>query len=141
MARREAVPVAVIALIVLIALIYFIYTLYSDVNYRDNYENPNKNYLGNSVEECSRIRFMCVEGYKHFEDGYGCGCEKLEGSTDNENTGEKNFCSPESRKAGACITLYDPVCGWKGNNRLGAYSNSCVACMNANVEYWTAGEC
>jgi uncharacterized protein len=61
---------------------------------------------------------------------------------------EKHYCSPESRKAEVCPTLYQPVCGWfSADIKCFAYpcaanaANSCIACMNENVEYWTEGEC
>ncbi len=67
----------------------------------------------------------------------------------NPETGSaKNYCTAESRNADACIELYDPVCGWFGQDVqclrypcADTYSNSCFACMNENVEYWTEGEC
>ncbi len=34
-----------------------------------------KKYVGNSAEECSRIKFFCAEGYEYFEDENGCGCQ------------------------------------------------------------------
>ena len=139
MARNSnIIIVSLIALIVLGILIYLIYSL-NMTNYNDDYKNnedSNNNYIGNSVEECSRIQFICTEGYKRFDDNNGCGCEKI--ADENSN---KNYCYPESREAGACITLYDPVCGWKNNEKIGTYSNSCFACMDRNVEYWTNGEC
>ncbi len=61
---------------------------------------------------------------------------------------EKNFCSAESRKAEACITIYQPVCGYFNSSIqcikapcAGTYSNSCVACMDGKVDYWISGEC
>ncbi|GEM_PF-6189611 len=61
---------------------------------------------------------------------------------------EKNFCSAESREADACILIYQPVCGYFNSSIqcirapcAGTYSNSCVACADEKVEYWTYGEC
>lgn len=60
----------------------------------------------------------------------------------------RNNCSDESRKVDACIELYQPVCGWNGPEIqcfrypcASTYSNSCFACQNEIVEYWTDGEC
>jgi hypothetical protein len=61
----------------------------------------------------------------------------------------KRFCGPESRNADACIALYDPVCGWSDPGEINCiafpcastYSNSCVACSDDTVLYWTEGEC
>ena len=50
----------------------------------------------------------------------------------------KNYCAPESRQADACITLYEPVCGYPEEE---TYSNSCFACMEEEVEYWVDGDC
>lgn len=35
-------------------------------------------YVGNSVDECSRIRFVCQEGEEYFSDDAGCGCKDIE---------------------------------------------------------------
>ena len=61
----------------------------------------------------------------------------------------QNFCPPESRNVDACITLYDPVCGWNDPDEIqcikfpcaSTYSNSCNACKNSDVLYWTSGVC
>ncbi|MCS7109488.1 MAG: hypothetical protein NZ903_01695 [Candidatus Micrarchaeota archaeon] len=60
----------------------------------------------------------------------------------------KNYCTEESRKAEVCIAVYDPVCGWFNSSIkcvrypcAETYSNSCFACMDEKVEYWTKGEC
>jgi len=50
---------------------------------------------------------------------------------------EKHFCSDESRKADACIEIYQPVCGSDART----YSNSCFACINQNVFFYLEGEC
>jgi hypothetical protein len=39
------------------------------------FAEPGKNYVGKSLEECSRIKFMCVEGTTYFSDRCGCGCQ------------------------------------------------------------------
>lgn len=62
--------------------------------------------------------------------------------------GGQTYCSPESRNADACAEIYQPVCGWFGQDVqcvvypcATAFSNSCEACMNPTVEYYTPGEC
>lgn len=64
------------------------------------------------------------------------------------NNEDKTYCSQDSRNAEACITLYKPVCGWFSENIqcirypcAQTYSNSCEACKNADVSYFTSGEC
>lgn len=60
----------------------------------------------------------------------------------------KTFCTPESRLSEVCITLYKPVCGYFNQSIqcikapcADTYSNSCVACLDQKVSYWTEGEC
>ena len=109
----------------------------------EDVDNPNRNYHSKDVEECSRTQILCVEGMKFFSDKTGCGCELKEFEE------EKFFCSNESRNAEACITLYDPVCGWNDPDIIkcikfpcaNTYSNSCFACMDENVLYYTKGVC
>ncbi len=69
---------------------------------------------------------------------------------DTENNEKEIFdCSDESRNAEACIEIYEPVCGWFNSSRIQcikypcaqAFSNSCFACQNPDVEYYTKGEC
>lgn len=103
--------------------------------------NSNKNYHSRDVEECLTTQILCVKGMKFFSDETGCGCEIV-------NDG-KNFCPPESRNAGACIALYDPVCGWNNPEKIqcikypcaNTYSNSCFACLDENVLYYTKEVC
>ena len=71
-------------------------------------------------------------------------------TTNEKNPGEKqrNYCTPESKKADFCTQEYAPVCGWynKEFNCIKypcaeTYSNQCHACKDEKVEYWTQGEC
>jgi hypothetical protein len=62
--------------------------------------------------------------------------------------GEKFECEPGSRLAEACIEIYQPVCGWNDDTIkcfaypcASTYGNSCKACQNEVVEYYTSGEC
>lgn len=62
-----------------------------------------------------------------------------------ENT---TYCAPEQREADVCIASYQPVCGWFNENIkcikypcADTYSNSCGACKDEKVEYYTEGEC
>lgn len=62
---------------------------------------------------------------------------------------EKIFCEDSDRDADFCIELYKPVCGWNDPEKIQCikypcattYSNSCFACQNEDVLYWTEGEC
>ena len=47
------------------------------ISQQQTVETPDKNYVGYSVEECSRIQVTCVEGFQRFDDDSGCGCEVI----------------------------------------------------------------
>ena len=60
---------------------------------------------------------------------------------------DKVYC-PEEKGGDFCIQEYKPVCGWFNENIkcikypcAETFSNSCFACLNEDVEYWTDGEC
>lgn len=104
-----------------------------------------KQYVGYSEEECSKISVLCTPDREYFSDEIGCGCELKE-----KEFGEgKFFCSNESRNVDACIEIYQPVCGWNDPEKIqcikfpcaDTFSNSCFACMDENVLYYTEGEC
>lgn len=142
MGRKEVIIIAII-FVLLIVLATYIFSSYSDSKYNDS----GKKYVGNSLEECSRIKFMCENGYEFFQDGKGCGCQIVSEESTDENLA-KNYCSPDSKKSQFCTQIYNPVCGWNGPEIqcikypcAKTYSNSCFACINEDVEYWTAGEC
>ncbi len=105
-------------------------------------KDAGKRYIGKSLDECSRIKFMCEQSSEYFSDECGCGC-KLK-----EEAGQ-NYCTPGQRSADVCITLYEPVCGWFDPQKIQCikypcaqtFSNSCFACMDEKVLYWTEGEC
>ncbi|MFH1649233.1 MAG: hypothetical protein ABIA93_01665 [Candidatus Woesearchaeota archaeon] len=99
-------------------------------------------YIGNSPEECSRIRFTCAVGEPFFDDK-GCGCT---GGVYPEENG--TACNTEQRDVGACYEIYQPVCGWFNQSIqcirypcASTYSNDCFACQDGKVEYYTPGEC
>lgn len=63
-------------------------------------------------------------------------------------SGTVSYCPSSSREPGACIELYSPVCGWfKPSVQCIKYpcaqtfSNSCFACKDDKVLYYTQGEC
>ena len=51
---------------------------------------------------------------------------------------ERKYCIESSRNVEVCIEIYEPVCGFPIEK---TYSNSCFACMDKNVEYYTNEEC
>ncbi len=140
--RLKIISILII-LVILAVIILLIYYNFPKIGPKTcDYDSDDKNYIGKSIEECSRIKFLCVQGTKPFEDECGCGCEKINASE------EKNFCISESRKADVCLEIYEPVCGWF-NSTINCikypcaqtYSNECFACINPSVEYWTDGKC
>jgi hypothetical protein len=58
-------------------------------------------------------------------------------------------CGFDERLVDACISLYDPVCGWNDPDKIKCikypcaqdYSNGCEACQNEAVAYYTPGMC
>ncbi len=73
--------------------------------------------------------------------------EFFRASTDSET--EKTLCLDSQRNAENCIQFYSPVCGWNDPEKIQCikypcaqtYSNSCFACSDENVQFWTEGEC
>jgi hypothetical protein len=61
----------------------------------------------------------------------------------------RTYCTGEDRLVDACIEIYQPVCGWFDTGKIRCvtypcaitFSNSCFACQDENVAYWTEGEC
>ncbi len=61
------------------------------------------------------------------------------------NTG-KTFCTSRSE---FCTEQYAPVCGWYDSDKIQCikypcaqtYSNSCFACVDKNVKYYTNDKC
>jgi len=102
-----------------------------------------KKYVGYSEEECSKISILCTPDREYFSDETGCGCE-LKAFEE-----EGSFCPNESRNVDACIEIYQPVCGWNDPEKIqcikfpcaNTYSNSCFACTDENVLYYTEGVC
>lgn len=48
------------------------------------------------------------------------------------------YCTPDQRNVDACITLWEPVCGYPAEE---TFSNSCLACSSEQIEYYIEGEC
>ncbi len=104
---------------------------------------PERKYVGNDTDICSRVRFMCEEGYAPFFDDTGCGCEK-DGKASDSHT-----CTSAEKANQACTKEYNPVCGWFDGAKIQCfaypcaqtYGNGCAACADDKVAYWTRGEC
>jgi len=92
------------------------------------------------------------EGTGNGEDSDGGGKGDGDGSGNGGGLGggEKvqDDCTSEQRGAEFCIELYQPVCGWFKEEIscirypcASTFSNSCFACIDDNVGYWTEGMC
>jgi hypothetical protein len=62
-----------------------------------------------------------------------------------------HYCTDESRDVETCEDIDEPVCGWFDLSRVecpaddpcvrSVFPNTCEACQNDNIEYWTEGDC
>ncbi len=50
-------------------------------------------------------------------------------------------CLPEQKNKRNCNQIYKPVCGYKGQSKVGTFGNSCEACGNPEVDYYFEGSC
>jgi hypothetical protein len=61
----------------------------------------------------------------------------------------RTYCTQQDREFGFCTEIYQPVCGWFNPGMIRCvgypcaqtYSNSCFACIDNKVQYWTEGAC
>jgi len=94
------------------------------------------------VVGCTKEAKICPDGSSVGRSGEKCEFEECPSS------GEV-YCEDEERGVGACIEIYQPVCGWNDPEKIqcitypcaSTYSNSCFACRNEGVLYYTEGEC
>ena len=58
-------------------------------------------------------------------------------------TSESVLCTPESRNTDACVSVVEPVCATFADQYPAeqTFGNSCLACQQADVVSYTAGEC
>lgn len=106
-------------------------------------EEPEKRYLHTNLQLCKYAEIICEEGETPFFAQDGCGCVVGDPEPD------KYFCLETSNEDYACTQEYDPVCGWFDSTKVECvdypcaedFSNSCEACRNSNVKYWTEGVC
>lgn len=109
-----------------------------------DYTNESMKYVAKSIEECAMILIKCEPSYEFFSNECGCGC-KLK--SDSELKLEHHYCTGE--KTDVCIEIYKPVCGWFDPAKIqcltypcaGTYPNSCYACKDDKVQYWTEDKC
>jgi len=91
----------------------------------------------------------CVdEGYAVME-SYPRQCRGPDGEVFVEVVEERTFCGVTDRAIEGCPEIDQPVCGWSDPAKVqcvaypcaSVYTNSCFACVDENVLYWTAGSC
>lgn len=102
-------------------------------------------YDADKLTACSEEAKVCDDGTIVVRVGETCEFEEC------PNLDQKGqvFCNDDQRNVGACIEIYQPVCGWNDPEKIKCfaypcaqtYSNSCFACQDENVEFWTEGEC
>jgi len=123
------VLIFILVLFVVVSLSTLFY--YSTSKYgNETMSKIKRAYIGNSPEECSKIKFICLEGMRRFDDDRGCGCSSDMG---------RNYCTNKDKNLSVCVQIYDPVCGYADQGKT-TYSNSCFACTS-NSLYWVNGEC
>ena len=100
-----------------------------------------KRYISQNVIKCRNLDFDCTAEEKPFLDDLGCGCQSLPVAL-------KTKCLANERNTQVCTLEYAPVCGWFDQSIkclrypcAQNYGNHCQACQNAQVVYWTKGEC
>ena len=114
---------------------------------KEDTKNQGKLYILKDLNACARTKYYCAPDSRPFQDEIGCGCEKVSDSNPNSDL-ERVYCDESSRNADFCIASYDPVCGWFKSGIqcikypcASTYGNSCEACRNADVDYYTQGQC
>ena len=143
----------IISLFMILVLFFILSLIYLNLQSRKHYQDKEcdydtKDYVGKSTEKCATTKFLCAPGFEEFQDECGCGCQIVSQLTPVPKL-EEHFCTQEQRQADVCIQLYKPVCGWFNPEKIqcikypcaNTYSNSCFACTNPDVLYWTEGEC
>ncbi|MBI4117061.1 hypothetical protein HY449_04940 [Candidatus Pacearchaeota archaeon] len=145
MKREKRLKVIVISVILI--LILFLAAIFFSVKLLKKEAKSERYYVSDDVEFCKQIKFLCKPEYEPFSDDKGCGCRLIQNNS-GDTSEKKTFCTEESRGADVCVELYMPVCGWFSSEIKCAkypcaqtFSNSCFACSNNNVEYYTPGEC
>ena len=106
-------------------------------------QNSSKYYINEDPAFCSKLQFACKENFAPFYDSTGCGCELKVAAQ------KKVYCADNQRNSGVCAEIYAPVCGFFDPQKIQCvkypcaqtFSNSCFACSNKNVLYYTSGEC
>lgn len=111
----------------IIALVLAALILYIALNAQQNIEKP-----------CTLEAKLCPDGSSVGRTGPNCEFAPCPAG--------ETYCS--SPRPEVCTKEYKPVCGWFSQEVqcirypcASTFSNSCFACMDSNVAYYTDGEC
>ena len=75
-----------------------------------NFNNdPSKDYVGESLEICAVINFLCPEGTEYFSDKCGCGCQDISGGGGGGGGGGGQPCGDKT--CGAGLECCNESCG------------------------------
>lgn len=104
---------------------------------------------GEEPVACTQDAKLCPDGSYVSRMPPSCDFTPCPPAENNGTEPPKNYCSPEQRQADFCVQLYQPVCAWFDPAKVQCVkypcattqSNSCFACQNPDVLYWTEGEC
>ena len=105
----------------------------------------------NNQGACTQEAKLCPDGTSVGRTGPNCEfdtCSNITTSNQNQSS-RQNYCTPEQRKGEMCMEIYQPACGWFDPAKIQCikypcaqtFSNSCFACQDSKVLYWTNGEC
>lgn len=102
-------------------------------------EERGKTWYSHDPTQCANVysNINCPSGHQAFQGRCGCGCEPEQALT-------HYLCGSDARKA-SCGYDVAPVCGSKslsGDRAINVtFLNSCAACKDPNVGYYTKGRC
>ena len=113
---NRKIIIVLFTLIVVLVGLFFVYGSSSEI--------PDRNYVGNSKDECSRIQVTCIDGYQRFDDDAGCGCEPK-----NQNPGVITLVPPavqeyfnEKLREGVLDRVGQPIEGFVPSMFMQAFS-------------------
>jgi hypothetical protein len=106
----------------------------------------------NEPTACTMEAKICPDGSSVGRTGPNCEFAPCPESTTQESSSPENkthvTCTETDRIASKCANETAPVCGWFNDYVkcikypcASLYANSCEACKNPNVGYYTEGEC
>ena len=128
----------ILTIIVIIGLIFSVYLMLSPL-----FTKPQGPIVGGDKDSHGCIGSA---GYSWCEEKQKCLRIWEENCT--TQTYEKIYCTTEQKSAQVCPEYYSATCGWFNSSIkclkypcAETFANPCFACAQANVEYYTIGEC